>query len=203
MFRVPIPPARPGGVALACGRHLPRPAGRPPHGPAGPALPPVVHHRRPPPLRGVSRSFPPPGHRRLSHAFHRQDAKTHGRSTVRPSYSLPHEPITSCGCRKGAEGPRGRGAGEKKTRQPREVAGVERKTEGARWSWACPSPPGTHAAQNPVAPSGEGQRRARPLSPFAHQYRPCPRLLQGKYFHPARRCRKKILEVHPGGVRCH
>ena len=75
MFRMPIPPARPGGVALACGRHLPRQAGRPPHGPAGPALPPVVHHRRPPPLRGVSRSFPPPGRRRLTPTVNRQGAK--------------------------------------------------------------------------------------------------------------------------------
>ena len=66
ILRVSIPPARPGGVALACGRHLPRPGGRPSHGPAGPTLPPVVHHGRPPPLRGVPHPFPLPGRRRLT-----------------------------------------------------------------------------------------------------------------------------------------
>lgn len=94
--------------------------------------------------------------------------------------------------------------------------GLRKQTEGAHWEWACSSPRGAHAARDPVAPSGEGERRARPLSPFdssapwiairhparrglapawfTMQYMPTAPHLQGRHFLFAHRCPKDFLQ---------
>lgn len=66
MFPLPVPPAGPGRVALACRRYLPRSSGRPSDGPTGPALPPLVQHGRSSSMRGIPRPIPSFGRCRLT-----------------------------------------------------------------------------------------------------------------------------------------